>query len=126
MRILADENMHEQVVEILRDGGHDVLWVVEERPKSPDPDVLDWATRDRRLLITFDKDFGELSQRNALAAPYGIILFRVSDTIPVPERVGLITQSVNAPAAEWAGNLWSITIRKRPTLGQPSSPPTTG
>ena len=108
--------MHQQVVAILRDAGHDVLWVAEERPKSPDPDVLGWATRESRLLITFDKDFGELSQRNALAAPYGIILFRISDAIPVPERVGLITQSINAPA-EWAGNLWSITIRKRAAVG---------
>ena len=117
MRILADANMPGQVVAILRDAGHDVLWVKEESPLSPDPDVLEWATRESRLLITFDKDFGELSQRNALAAPSGIILFRISDAIPVDERAALIAQNVSAPA-EWAGHLWVIAIRKRPAADQ--------
>ena len=102
---------------MLRAAGHDALWVKEEQPSTPDPDVLGWATRESRLLITFDKDFGELSQRNALPAPYGIILFRISDAVAVPERAGLITNSIDAPA-EWAGNLWIIAIRKRAAVGR--------
>ena len=38
MRILADENIEDQTVTALRDAGHDVLWVREERPRTPDPD----------------------------------------------------------------------------------------
>lgn len=117
MRILADENMERQTVSALRAAGHDVRWVKEEQPSTADPDVLIWATRESRLLITYDKDFGEISQRRRQPAPYGIILFRIGDDVPSDETAGLITHSVNAPA-EWAGNLWSITIRKRPTVGR--------
>ena len=117
MRILADENIEDQTVTALREAGHDTLWVRDEQPRTPDPDVLGWATQESRLLLTYDKDFGEISQRRRQPAPYGIILFRISDDIPVRERAVLISQNVNAPA-EWAGNLWVIAIRKRPVLGQ--------
>ncbi len=117
MRIMADANMLEQAVATLRDASHDVLFVKEERPRAPDPNVLEWATRESRLLITFDKDFGELSQRYGLRAPYGIILFRIPDEIPTSERAELITQNVNAQVG-WPGYLWVINIRKRPAISQ--------
>ena len=112
MRIMADVNMLEQAVAMLRDDGHDVLFVKDEQPRAPDPNVLEWATRESRLLITFDKDFGELSQRYALRAPCGIILFRIPEEMPTSERAELIIRNVNA-RVEWAGYLWVINIRKR-------------
>ena len=117
MRVLADENMRGPAILMLRDAGHDVLWVREERPLTPDPDVLAWATLEGRLLITFDKDFGELSQRRDRPAPFGIILFRISDDAPPDERARLITQNVNSNV-EWRGYLWVINIRKRQAIGQ--------
>ena len=118
MRILADENMDAQTVTALRSARHDVLWVKEERPRTPDPDVLGWATRENRLPVTYDKDFGELSQRRRLAARYGIILFRIGDDVPPDETARLITRNVNSQV-EWAGHLWVIAVRKRPATGQP-------
>ena len=115
MRILADANMHEKVVALLRGAGHDVVWVREEQPRALDPNVLAWATREDRLLITFDKDFGELTQRRQLAAPHGIILFRIPDEVPPNESVALVAQNTMA-SLDWAGYLWVITIRKRSTL----------
>ena len=109
--------MERQTVSALRAAGHDVLWVAEANPQSPDPDVLDWATQESRLLITYDKDFGEISQRRRQPAPFGIILFRIGDDVPADETAGWITHSINVPA-EWAGHLWAITIRKRPTVGR--------
>jgi len=38
----------------------DVKSVAELNPSAPDEDVLDWANRENRILITLDKDFGEL------------------------------------------------------------------
>ena len=116
MRILADENIPDQAIPMLRASGHDVLFVKDEQPRAPDPNVLAWATREGRLLITFDKDFGELSQRYGLKAPYGIILFRIPDEIPTRERAELIARNVNAEV-EWPGYLWVINIRKRQTSG---------
>ena len=117
MRVLADENMRGPAILMLRDAGHDVLWVREERPLTPDPDVLAWDTLAGRLLITFDKDFGELSQRRDRPAPFGVILFRISDDVPPDERARLITQNVNSNV-EWRGYLWVINIRKRQAIGQ--------
>ena len=113
MRILADENIPEQCIPMLRDFGYDVLWVREEQPRTPDPDVLDWATRESRLLITLDKDFGELNQRYGNQAPFGVILFRIADNVLGTERALLMTQNVNAEV-DWLGYLWVINIRKRP------------
>ena len=113
MRILADENIPEQSIPMLRDFGHDVLWVREEQPRTPDPYVLDWATRESRLLITLDKDFGELNQRYGSQAPFGVILFRIADNVLGAERALLIAQNVNAQV-DWLGYLWVINIRKRP------------
>ena len=50
---MADVNMLEQAVAKLRDDGHDVLFVKDEQPRAPDPDILAWATHESRLLITY-------------------------------------------------------------------------
>jgi len=113
---MADVNMLEQAVAKLRDDGHDVLFVRDEQPHAADPDILAWATREERLLITFDRDFGELSQRYGLRAPYGIILFRIPDEMPTSERAELIIRNVSAQV-DWHGYLWVINIRKRQALG---------
>lgn len=68
MRILANENVPGPVVAALRAAGHDVLWAKETMPGAKDRNVLDRAQADARLLVTFDKDFGELAVREALPA----------------------------------------------------------
>jgi predicted nuclease of predicted toxin-antitoxin system len=83
MRFLANENFPGPAVDALRQAGHDVLWARTEMPGQSDPEILDRAQQDRRVLITFDKDFGELAFRAGLPAECGIVLFRIS--IPSPE-----------------------------------------
>jgi len=78
MRILANENFPGEAVDTLRLYGHDVAWVRTDAPGSSDQQVLEWARTDDRILITFDKDFGELAFRSRLPASSGIILFRIS------------------------------------------------
>ncbi len=41
-------------------GGHDVVWAGDWRPDPGDAAILEFAHRERRILITRDKDFGEL------------------------------------------------------------------
>ena len=75
MRSLADETCDFAVVRALRDAGHDVVAVVELRPRAEDDAVMDVAVRQQRILLTEDKDFGRLvfaSQRTAL----GVVLIR--------------------------------------------------
>ena len=81
MRLLADENFPRSAVQMLRSHGHDVLWIMEETRGIDDRAVLSRATSERRILLTLDKDFDELVYRNKLKAPFGIILFRIPQTI---------------------------------------------
>src|SRR5439155_11165576 len=77
MRILANENVPGPVVTALRTAGHDVLWVKESMTGAKDRDVLARAHSEARLVVTFDKDFGELAVRHRLPAASGVVLFRL-------------------------------------------------
>ena len=77
MRFLANENFPLDAVEALRQNGHDVVWVRVKSPGISDPEVLSRAQAENRILLTFDKDFGELAFRSNLPASVGIILFRI-------------------------------------------------
>ena len=60
MRFLADECCDRAVVRALRAGGYDVLSVSEITPRAEDSHVIRLALRERRILLTEDKDFGQL------------------------------------------------------------------
>lgn len=76
MKFLADECCERGLVVALRKAGYDVLHVVESKPGATDDDVLALAFDERRILLTEDKDFGELVYR--LKKPtHGIILIRI-------------------------------------------------
>jgi hypothetical protein len=60
MRFLADESCDFAVVRALRAAGHDVAAVAELSPRADDEIVIDRAVREERILITEDKDFGQL------------------------------------------------------------------
>jgi predicted nuclease of predicted toxin-antitoxin system len=78
MRFLADENFPGAAVQALRAAGHDVTWVQEAAAGSKDEAVLQRAQDEARILITFDKDFGELAFRRGLPASSGVILLRIT------------------------------------------------
>ena len=77
MRFLADENFPGAAVGALRAVGHDVVWVRTEAPGVSDLEVLAWAAREERILLTFDKDFGELARSSALPPACGVVLLRM-------------------------------------------------
>lgn len=60
MNFLADESCDFSVARALRDDGHDVLAVAERMPGAPDTEVIELAVREHRILLTEDKDFGQL------------------------------------------------------------------
>jgi predicted nuclease of predicted toxin-antitoxin system len=61
VRLLANENFPGDAVAALRRLGHDVAWVRTDAPGSKDPEVLQRAVQEERVLVTLDKDFGELA-----------------------------------------------------------------
>ena len=115
MRILADENIPGAAVRRLRDGGHDVLWIRESFPGIADSKIMALALDEQRIIITFDKDFGELAVTGQGQNPPGIILLRISKQTPssTANAVGEILGS----REDWSGHLTVIDdthIRMRP------------
>ena len=102
MRLLANENIPLLVIDVLRERGHDVIWIRAESPGVSDRDVLVKAHAESRLLLTFDKDFGELAFRQGLPAQSGIILIRLT-TIPPTEMAKLIADILDS-RDDWAGH----------------------
>jgi predicted nuclease of predicted toxin-antitoxin system len=60
MRFLADESCDSIIIRTLREAGHDVLSVSESTPRAEDSEVIRLARREKRILLTEDKDFGQL------------------------------------------------------------------
>jgi predicted nuclease of predicted toxin-antitoxin system len=78
MRIIANENVMATVVGELRNRRHDVLWVKESMPQATDVTIFARAQSEQRLVLTHDKDFGELAFRYGLSAECGVLLIRLS------------------------------------------------
>lgn len=77
-RLIADENIQSFLVGALRKDGHDVLYIAEYADGITDEEVLSIASDQQRLLLTEDKDFGELVFRLKRGLP-GVILLRMTD-----------------------------------------------
>ena len=75
MRFLADESCDFTFVRVLRSASHDVIAVAESTPGAPDDKVIALAHSQRRILITEDKDFGQLVFA-AAASTSGVIYVR--------------------------------------------------
>ena len=102
MRILANENFPGDAVANLRQRGYDVAWIRTDARGSRDEQVLKLAEAEDRVLITFDKDFGELAFRTRLPASSGIVLFRIS--APSSAHVARVTMAALASRTDWAGH----------------------
>lgn len=76
MKFLIDESVEYRLVIFLRDADYDTSSIAELSSGSDDETVLSTAYKENRILITNDKDFGELIYK--LSLPHkGIILFRL-------------------------------------------------
>ncbi|MEJ2737442.1 MAG: DUF5615 family PIN-like protein [Anaerolineae bacterium] len=75
LRFLADESCDFAIVRALREEGYDVLAVSEVTRRSDDRELIEQAHRERRILLTEDKDFGWLVYVSH-ADSYGVILIR--------------------------------------------------
>ena len=102
MRFLADENVPFGVVEELIAASHEVEWVARLTPGVLDREVLRRAAVDHRILLTFDKDYGNLAYKSGdwmMAA--GIVLIRS----PTPRTREVCSKLARLIAAreDWTG-----------------------
>ena len=126
MNLPADENIPASLVRVLRQDGHDIVEIRTVSPGLPDQGVMQSAHRDNRIILTFDKDFGELAIRDRITPGPGIILLRIPKKNPgwIAEYVRDVIRS----RQDWEGHFSVIEeerIRMRPLTREtiPSSGP---
>jgi predicted nuclease of predicted toxin-antitoxin system len=78
MKFLIDECVGHGIAQWLREQGHDAVSILEVSPGISDDMVLSKAFNEARILVTMDKDFGDIVFRSN-KDHCGIILLRVSN-----------------------------------------------
>lgn len=76
MRFIADENIPLKVIEKLKKEGIDIKSVAEISIGLKDEEIINISKKENAIVITFDKDFGEIIFRKSIK-PHGIILLRI-------------------------------------------------
>jgi predicted nuclease of predicted toxin-antitoxin system len=82
MNFLANENFPLLSVRLLREAGHRVVSIIQEAPGSKDEDILKRAYTERLIILTFDRDYGELIYRRKDLTPAGVVYFRFGPATP--------------------------------------------
>ncbi len=82
MRFLADENIPLPGVRLLRNAGLEIEAVAEFAPGAADLQVLTHAASGNQILLTFDRDFGELIYRRGAPVPPGVVYLRLMPVSP--------------------------------------------
>jgi predicted nuclease of predicted toxin-antitoxin system len=116
-RLLADENVSRHIVRRLVSAGADVTWVRTVQPGASDEAVLKIACDEGRVLVTEDRDFGELIVRRRLNA-VGVVLLEL-DPLSGDAAAGRVAKVVAEHAEKLVGNLTVIEpgrTRIRPLL----------
>ena len=116
MRLLADECVPAPIVRRLRADGLDVEHVAEDGAGTQDPDVLARAGRGGRLLLTEDRDFGQLVYLQRAPASPGVIYLRLGDA-PLSESVEMVSAVLRSDLV-YAERFTTVTgtgaVRQRP------------
>jgi predicted nuclease of predicted toxin-antitoxin system len=97
VNFLADESIDRQIVDRLREDGHLVRYVAEMEPGISDDEVLDLANLEGCLLVTADKDFGELVFRQRRLTS-GIVLVRLAGLSPA-SKAKTVASAINKHVA---------------------------
>jgi predicted nuclease of predicted toxin-antitoxin system len=85
VRWLVDECVDAGLVSHLRAAGHDAVYMAEVAPRDSDAEVTARAQAEQRLLLTEDKDFGDLVFRRGQSVP-GVVLLRLDPAMHALKR----------------------------------------
>ncbi|MBM3254551.1 MAG: hypothetical protein FJZ16_09880 [Candidatus Omnitrophica bacterium] len=110
IRFIADVNVEKAIVDYLTENGYDTKWVPDYSCEILDEDLLNLANVEKRILITNDKDFGELTflQKSLFT---GIILLRVRGQ-RAEDKVKLIKKLLNKHSDKLLNHFIVITKKK--------------
>jgi predicted nuclease of predicted toxin-antitoxin system len=120
MRLMVNENLAGTVIRELRQRGHDVLSVKESMRSEVNDAILARTQWEERIVVTHDKDFGELAFRYRLPASCGVSLLRLSGSEAGVDNRRILEALESR--SDWEGHFSVITddrIRLRPLPGIP-------
>jgi predicted nuclease of predicted toxin-antitoxin system len=117
MNLVADENIDRGIVERLRLDGHRVEWIAEVSPSVSDEDVLRRAVSAGAVLVTEDKDFGELVHRRGLLHT-GVLLVRL-EGLDNATKAEVVSVAVRDNAGDLPG-AFTVVSRDSVRLRRPS------
>jgi predicted nuclease of predicted toxin-antitoxin system len=89
MRLFLDENVSPIIGDALRAAGHDVSMAADVCPGAPDDEVVRLAQAEGRVLVTEDKDFGDLAVRQRKRPP-GLIRLALLRWSPAQKAARLV------------------------------------
>lgn len=107
MNLVADEGVDRQIVDRLRHDGHRVFYVAEMQPGVADDVVLELANREDALLVTADKDFGDLVFRRCRST-LGVVLIRLAGLAPTA-KAEIVASAIRVHGAELSCSFAVIT-----------------
>jgi predicted nuclease of predicted toxin-antitoxin system len=110
MLFFADENIGRAMVRWIRADGKDVLYAAEAHPGESDVRWLSRAEVESRIILTSDKDFGDLIFRDALNS-HGVVLLRLSE-LSVADALARLQQVWSVIEANPSGKFIVVTARK--------------
>lgn len=102
LRFLVDVNVGQAVASWLQTEGYDALSVRDIDPRMDDRNVLALAVREGRVVITMDRDFGELVHHYGKGHA-GVLLLRLGDA-QSSEKVEAVRQIVQYHSDELVGH----------------------
>jgi predicted nuclease of predicted toxin-antitoxin system len=117
MKGLADENFPLDAVLELRRLGWEVVLARDWRPATGDADLAAKCRREGRILLTFDKDFGELWREDPADASNGVVLFRLP-RLSAAEQVNRIVRVLTS-RTDWSGSFWVVEAERIRARGTP-------
>lgn len=78
IKFIADVNIEKPIIDYLSENSYDIKWIPDYNCEIPDEELLKLANKEKRILITNDKDFGEIVfLQKRLSA--GVILLRIKE-----------------------------------------------
>ncbi|RMG72661.1 MAG: hypothetical protein D6710_04425 [Nitrospirae bacterium] len=110
LRFLADVNIEKQLIDFLRNSGYNVKCISEIDCQMEDEELLSLSNREKRIILTNDKDFGELIFYQQKATS-GIILIRIKGQV-VHEKLKMLKELLKNHKEDIKGNLILISKNK--------------
>ncbi len=81
LKFLVDNSSGKKIADALKSHKFDVIYAGDSLPEAEDEHILEKAEKENRILVTNDKDFGELIFRHERPSS-GVILFRLRIDFP--------------------------------------------